>query len=58
VLFRSPMGMHEQPVYKSMNVRLPVTEDVARKVVSLPLYPGMPEKDVDTVIQAVQQALG
>lgn len=53
-----PMGMHEQPVYKSMNVKLPVTEDVARKVVSLPLYPGMPEKDVDTVIQAVQQALG
>lgn len=53
-----PMGMHEQPVYKHMNVKLPVTEDVARKVVSLPLYPGMPDKDVQTVIQAVQQALG
>lgn len=53
-----PMGMHEQPVYKSMNVKLPVTEELSRKVVSLPLYPGMPEKDIQTVIQAVQQALG
>ncbi|MCC6138966.1 MAG: DegT/DnrJ/EryC1/StrS family aminotransferase, partial [Bdellovibrionaceae bacterium] len=53
-----PMGMHEQPIYKSMNVKLPVTEEISKKVVSLPLYPGMPEKDIQTVIQAVQQALG
>lgn len=53
-----PMGMHEQPIYKSMNVKLPVTEEVSKKVVSLPLYPGMPEKDIQTVIQAVTQALG
>lgn len=53
-----PMGMHEQPVYKHMNVKLPVTEDVARQVVSLPLYPGMPDKDIQTVIQAVQESVG
>lgn len=53
-----PMGMHEQPVYKHMNVKLPVTEAVSRKVVSLPLYPGMPEKDIQTVIQAVTNAIG
>lgn len=53
-----PMGMHEQPVYKHMNVKLPVTEEVSKKVVSLPLYPGMPEKDIQTVIQAVTSILG
>lgn len=53
-----PMGMHEQPVYKHMKVHLPITEELSKKVVSLPLYPGMPDKDIQTVIQAVQQALG
>ncbi len=53
-----PMGMHEQPVYKSMYVKLPVTEDVSRKVVSLPLYPGMPDKDIETVIKAVKETVG
>lgn len=53
-----PYGMHEQPVYKHMNVKLPVTEAVSRQVVSLPLYPGMPEKDIQTVIQAVKESVG
>jgi UDP-2-acetamido-2-deoxy-ribo-hexuluronate aminotransferase len=52
-----PMGMHEQPIYKNLNVSLPTTEDISKKVVSLPLYPGMPDKDIQTVIEAVHQAL-
>lgn len=53
-----PMGMHEQPVYKSRNVKLPVTEEISKKVVSLPLYPGMPDKDIQVVIQAVKESVG
>ena len=53
-----PMGMHEQPVYKHTNVSLPITEALGKKVVSLPLYPGMPEGDIEIVVTAVKSALG
>ncbi len=37
--------------------RLPVTEAVARREVTLPLYPGMSEEDVARVVAGVRQAL-
>jgi len=36
---------------------LPVTEEVARREVTLPLYPGLSDADVLTVVQAVQKAM-
>lgn len=53
-----PMGMHQQPAYQHMSVSLPVTEEVASQVLSLPLYPDMPEGDVEQVIAAVREGLG
>lgn len=50
-----PFGMHEQPVYKKLGVSLPITEKMARSVVSLPLYPDMPKDHVNTVIAAVRK---
>lgn len=50
-----PYGMHEQPVYKHLNVSLPITEKLSKKVVSLPLYPEMPQDHVKTVIDAVKK---
>ena len=38
-------------------VSLPVTEAVAEREVTLPLYPGLREEDIVTVAQAVAQAL-
>lgn len=52
-----PLGMHQQPVYKHMNVSLPITEKVASQVVSLPLYPDMPQSDVAQVIEAVKKVV-
>lgn len=52
-----PSGMHEQPVYKDKKVSLPMTEKLAKQVVSLPLYPDMPQEHVQTVIQSVQKVL-
>lgn len=37
--------------------RLPVTEEVAKREVTLPLYPGMTDEDVTTVFQAVTNSL-
>lgn len=37
---------------------LPVTEDVASRILTLPLYPGMPAAYTDRVIESVQDYLG
>lgn len=52
-----PMGIHAQPVYKNIYRPLPLTENLSRRVVSLPLYPGMPSEHVEQVISAVQTAV-
>lgn len=52
-----PMGIHEQPIYKSLNVKLPITEHLSQRVVSLPLYPGMPQDHIQQVIAAVRSAV-
>jgi dTDP-4-amino-4,6-dideoxygalactose transaminase len=39
------------------DVSLPVTEAVAAREVTLPLYPGMKDSDVDYVIQSAKEAL-
>jgi len=52
-----PMGIHQQPVYKHMKVSLPITEKVAARVISLPLYPDMPKDHVKKVIEAVAKVV-
>jgi dTDP-4-amino-4,6-dideoxygalactose transaminase len=42
--------LHQMKAYKSTK-KLPVTEDIGSKVVSLPLYPEMTDKEVDYVIK-------
>lgn len=36
---------------------LPVTEDIAKKIISLPIYPGMDAAQVDRVIDAVREII-
>lgn len=57
---------HYPPIHKfsyyqnKANIRqkeLPVTEDAARREVTLPLYPGMSDEDVLTVVNAVKESL-
>ena len=39
-------------------VSLPVTERVAKDIVSLPIYPGMPVEDVEKVVQVISEYYG
>ena len=51
-----PVGMHQQPIFSKFYpeaVSLPEVERAAREVVSLPLYPGIPEADQERVIEVV-----
>jgi dTDP-4-amino-4,6-dideoxygalactose transaminase len=54
--------VHRFSAYQRLNVtkppQLPVTESVADREVTLPLYPTMSDEDVYTVVRSVQQALG
>lgn len=53
VHFYTPL--HLQPAYKEFKTVLPKTETIARRTMSLPLYPDMTVKEVDYVIKAVKE---
>ncbi|HVL20461.1 MAG TPA: DegT/DnrJ/EryC1/StrS family aminotransferase, partial [Amaricoccus sp.] len=51
-----PTPVHLQPAYAGLGYgegALPVTETLAREMLSLPIYPEMPDIDVARVIDAV-----
>ena len=47
-----------QQLFSTRNLHLPITENVADREVTIPLYPSMSDEDVHTVVKAVQEALG
>ena len=54
--------VHLQPVYRKLfgykEGMLPITEEVSKRVVSLPIYPKMSEVDVDYVVSALKEEMG
>ena len=55
-----PIPVHRQEGYEEFatgNGRLPVTEQLAAEIVSLPLYPGLEDGEVEAVIAAVRESL-
>lgn len=43
---------------RKYRVSLPVTEKVSNEILSLPIYPGMPEEDVEKVVQTISAFYG
>jgi dTDP-4-amino-4,6-dideoxygalactose transaminase len=52
-LHTSPMGRNITPRY----VRLPVTEEVARTLVRLPIYPGLTGKELGYIVRSAKEIL-
>jgi dTDP-4-amino-4,6-dideoxygalactose transaminase len=57
-------SIHYPPIHhfsyycqSGVNISLPVTESIAEREVTLPLYPGMNDDDVSFVIQSVKKSL-
>ena len=51
-----PIAAHLSPAYASLGYRegdFPVSEALARECLSLPIFPGMTEEQVDAVVDAV-----
>jgi len=53
VYYQTPI--HKQPLYKSLgyNDSLPVSDDVAKKVLSLPVHPNLTEKDLEEIVEVL-----
>ena len=53
-----PVPVHRQPAYQR-NVQTPfplkVTEQLSEDVISLPLYPGLDDKDVNSVVDSLKR---
>lgn len=52
-----PSGTHQQAPYAGPEYNLPVTEDMARRVVSIPVRPDLKDEEIDTVIEVLNGAL-
>ena len=53
-----PIPMHLQQCYGSLGFRegdFPIAEEISRTELSLPIYAGMPEEDVDRVIRVLNE---
>ncbi|HKJ59104.1 MAG TPA: DegT/DnrJ/EryC1/StrS family aminotransferase, partial [Halobacteriales archaeon] len=48
-----PKPIHEQPAYAGVEASAPVAERLAERVLSLPVHPGLTERDVARVAEAV-----
>lgn len=52
-LIHYPIPPHKQPAYHEWNGEsYPITEEIHNTIISLPLYPGMPEADIARVVDA------
>lgn len=52
-----PTGTHEQEPYIGPDYDLPNTEDLSRRVVSIPIRPDLTESEIDTIVETLNGAL-
>lgn len=53
-----PAGTHEQEPYRGPAYDLPVTESLARRVVSIPVRQDLTRDEIDLVVETLNGALG
>ena len=53
-----PIPMHEQECYKDLGIKhgeLPIAEEISRTVLSIPMYYGMTDEEIDYVIDKINK---
>ncbi len=55
-----PQPIHQQPVYLKMGYEdyLPISEQLSREVLSLPVHPSLGEDDLERIVCAVNEFFG
>jgi dTDP-4-amino-4,6-dideoxygalactose transaminase len=54
-LIKDPIAVHHQPNLGLSHFKLPYTEELAKKVISLPIYPELVQEQIDYVINSVKE---
>jgi UDP-2-acetamido-2-deoxy-ribo-hexuluronate aminotransferase len=49
-----PLPVYQQPAFETHRVTLPLSENAAQEVISLPMNPYLGSKDLDTICSAVE----
>lgn len=54
-----PKPIHKQPLYVRMGYKdfLPVAEDMAKKVLSLPIHPGLKKEDLEHIVDTIKKTV-
>jgi len=50
-----PRPIHEQPAYDHVDIDAPVAEDASNEVISIPVHPNLRDRDLETVVTALQE---
>lgn len=50
-----PAGTHEQAPYRGPRYRLPVTEDLSRRVVSIPVRPDLTDEEIESIVVVLNE---
>ena len=56
-----PVPLHLQPAYKYLGYKpgsLPVAEEKARQILSLPMYPELTKGQIKTIVKYIKEAIG
>ena len=51
-----PKAVYEQPLYRELgysDVKCPVSEDISRRVLSLPVHPSLKQEDLEHIVRAI-----
>ena len=54
-LIKDPVALHQQPILKNFGFKLPFSEELAKAVISLPLYPQLAREQIEHVINCVKE---
>jgi len=55
-----PLPIHRQPLFEKLGytdekVNCPTSQDITKKVISLPVHPGLTQNDLDYIVESVRR---
>lgn len=53
-----PRCLHQQPIFKKLfpNVSLPIGEELAKRILALPVWPGLKQEELEYIVTSIKEA--
>jgi len=52
-----PRPVHKQPIFSSDNLSLPISEEISKRILSLPVHPWLKERELASIVKAVKASI-